>query len=66
MYQKIHFFFFFLSLSEFAQNTSKNFIRKWGAMDTLMSDNAWEQTSKSVVDILRHYNIAYHHKSEAF
>ena len=35
-------------------DTLKDFIRKWGAMDTFMSDNAWEQTSKKVIDILRH------------
>ena len=42
----------------------KEFIRKWGAPNGLMSDNAWEQTSKTVIDILRHYNIGHHHKSE--
>lgn len=34
-----------------------DFIRKWGAMKGLKSDNAKSETSKSVMDILRQYNI---------
>ena len=44
--------------------TLEDFICKWGAPDGLFSDNAWEQTSKSVMDILHHYNIGHHHRSE--
>ena len=32
-------------------------IRKWGAMDKLMSDKAQSETSKKVLDILRGYCI---------
>ena len=42
----------------------KDFIRKWGASNELISDNSWEQTSKKVINILRHFNIGHHHKSE--
>ena len=46
-------------------DTIKEFIRRCGAPDGLISDKAWEQTSKTIIDILRHYNIGHHHKSEA-
>ena len=42
----------------------KEFIRKWGAPNKVMSDNAWEQTSKKVLEIVRNYNIIKHN-SEA-
>ena len=38
----------------------REFIRKWGAPNKVMSDNAWEQTSKKVLEILRNYNIIKH------
>ena len=37
--------------------TLQDFIKKWGAPDTLMSDNAKAQTSKVVKQILRDYGI---------
>ena len=42
----------------------KEFIQKWGAPNKVMSDNAWEQTSKKVLEILRNCNIIKHN-SEA-
>jgi len=38
-------------------NTLKDYIRDIGAPDALFSDNAAEEVSALVVDILRHYNI---------
>ena len=35
----------------------KDFIRRWGAPQGLFSDNAWEETSNDVKDILRHFCI---------
>ena len=37
--------------------TLQDFIRKWGAPDALLSDNAQEQTSRTVKRILREYGI---------
>ena len=37
--------------------TLMDFIRKWGAMNGLFSDNAKAQASLAVQDILRQYNI---------
>ena len=37
--------------------TLTDFIRKWGAMNGLFSDNTKAQTSLAVQDILRQYNI---------
>ena len=42
--------------SQFAE-TLQDFIRKWGAPDILMSDNARSETSKTVKKILREYFI---------
>ena len=42
----------------------KEFIQKWRAPAKVMSDNAWEQTSSQVLDILHHCNIIKHN-SEA-
>ena len=40
-------------------------IRKWVAMDSLLSDNTKAQTSKAVADILQQYNI-YDMQSEPY
>ena len=40
--------------------TLQDFIRKWGAPDVLLSDNAKAETSKHVKRILREYNIKDH------
>ena len=51
--------------SEFPE-AFQDFIRKWGAPEELISDNAKEQISLKVQDILNMYNIPTHHKSEAY
>ena len=42
--------------SQFA-DTLQDFIRKWGAPDILMSDNARSETSRTVKKILREYCV---------
>ena len=42
--------------SQFAE-TLQDFIRKWGAPDILMSDNAKSEISKTVKKILREYCV---------
>ena len=39
------------------EDTLQDFIRKWGAPDILMSDNAKSETGKKVKEILREYTI---------
>ena len=39
------------------EDTLQDFIRKWGAPDILMSDNAKSETGKKVKKILREYTI---------
>ena len=40
-------------------DTFKEFIRRWGAPRGLFSDNALEQNSQKVYDILRYFNIEH-------
>ena len=42
----------------------KDFIRKFGAPTTFLSDSATENKSGDIEDLERHYNIASHHYSE--
>ena len=42
-------------------NTLEDNIRRWGAMDKLLSDSAKTEISKKVMDILRSYHISNWH-----
>ena len=43
-----------------------DFIRIWGAPANLFTDGAWEEASKAVNDIFRHYHIGRHMRSEPY
>ena len=48
---------FGMTTESYFTETLQDFIRKWGAPDILMSDNARSETSKTVKKILREYCI---------
>ena len=43
-----------------------DFIRLWGAPANLFTDGTWEEASKAVNDIFRHYHIGRHMRSEPY